>query len=262
MKNAPIKSAERTLYLFELFSVEQRAMTVTEISSAMGMPQSSTSVLLNSLVTLGYLEQDKASRTYYPTLRIAMLGTWMRRRHTGAGKVPRLLSKVAETTGESSIVAIRNGIYAHYILGQDGADPLRLHVESGHTYPLACCAVGWALLTPESDKEIGKIIRRTQLEAPRDHWKKSATSALENIRRARKHGYAQSQGEIVKGASAIAVLLPAVDGKTIAAGVGGAIHRIEDKKEIILEALHEFADAVTNQAAARLISANNAVAAK
>ena len=229
-------------------------MSITEISEAMGMPQSSTSALVRSLVALSYLEHDPQRRKYYPTLRIAMLGTWMRRRHTKMSKIPKLLSDVAEATGETAVIAIRNGIYARYILGQDGSDRLKLRVESANACPLVCCAVGWALLTSEPDREIGKIVRRTQLEAPKKYWRETAATALDDVRLARRRGFAQSNGQTLKGASAIAILLPVIDGRSMAVGVGGPTARVAGKKDIILEALHKFSELVTAKEAEDLIT--------
>ncbi len=209
------------------------------------MPQSSTSVLAQSLVELGYLEKDESLRTYYPTLRISLLGTWMRRQHRRAGQLPTLLSEVSKQTGESTILAMRNGIYSQYLIAHPGRTPSRARVESGMLYPLACCATGWCLLTLESKRNIDKIVRRTVSEAKEDYWKQSAKSARENVIQTEHRGYAFSNGETVPGLGAIAVLLPSIPGAyAMAAGVGGRVQRIEQKKERILDALEELSSSV------------------
>ncbi|MEM9725171.1 MAG: IclR family transcriptional regulator [Pseudomonadota bacterium] len=241
MSDRSIKSAERTLFLFELFAGAQQPMTVSEISARMQMPQSSTSVLLKALLQLGYLEYDAAARTYFPSLRIALLGTWLRRRRERSGRLPPLLSALAQSTGASAMLAMRNGVDAQYIMAQFGDDPLRLHVESGLRRPLACCATGWALLSRESDREIGKIIRRTQAEAARPLWRKTAARAVEEIALVRRRGYALSHGETTPGASAVAMLLPNIDEHhAFAVAVGGPIARIEERLDRILEALERL----------------------
>lgn len=234
--------------LFELFATEQRRMSVSEISIGMAMPQSSTSVLLKSLASLGYLDYDGRKRSYYPTLRVALLGTWIRRRHKRSGRIPRLLARIAQQTGESAVLALRNGIYAQYVLTQEGDDHLRLHVESGMLRPLACSSTGWALLSFDQDAEIDRIIRRTRAEAPKDLWRKSAHKALEQVQLVRTRGYAFSDGETTSGAGAISILLPALPDQTpFAAGVGGPIERIREKQEMILEALQQLARDITSQ---------------
>ncbi|MGZ3338702.1 MAG: helix-turn-helix domain-containing protein, partial [Reyranella sp.] len=53
---AAIKSAERALAILEYFQEKRRAATVGDIAGALSLPQSSTSMLVKCLVSLGYLE--------------------------------------------------------------------------------------------------------------------------------------------------------------------------------------------------------------
>jgi DNA-binding IclR family transcriptional regulator len=236
--NQPVKSAARALAVFEYFAGVQRELTVTELATGMKLPLSSASAIAKSLVTMGYLDYNPKRRTYYPTLRIALLGTWLGRRHSEVGLIPDLLSKLVETTRESALISTRNGIFAQTVLVQLSPDPLRLDVSSGMLRPLACSAAGWSLLLNESDVEIGKIVRRTQVEALDPHWREVAREAPGQIALARRRGYAQSLGHITEGVSAISVPIPATDGNPrFAISVGGAIDRVERKKSVILDAI-------------------------
>lgn len=239
----PVKSANRTLLLFELFATEKRPLTISEISLAMDIPQSSTSVLVQSLLGLGYLEHKGDPRSYYPTFRIALLGTWMRRLHEGTGRLPRLVSKLAAETGQSAILAQRNGIFAQYIFAQIGPDPKSLNIESGLKRPLACSAVGWALLSLERDSTVGRIVRRTMAEAVEPQWRASAHEAAQKIADFRRDGYVLSEGQTTRGSGALAILLrPALDQSPIALGVGGELTAIKPKTEQILEKMRETAE--------------------
>src|SRR3546814_3014450 len=72
-----VKSAGRVLRILEYFDSVQREACVSEISRTLKWPQSSTSVLLKSLVSLGYLQNDRFRRTYRPTRRVCLLGNWV-----------------------------------------------------------------------------------------------------------------------------------------------------------------------------------------
>ena len=244
MPAEPIKSAVRTLALLEQFAAKQQPMSINEISAVMDMPQSSTSVLVKSLVTLGYLSHDKSKRTYYPTMRVALLGTWMRRRHSEIEKLPRLLSRVAESTGESALISMRNGIYAQHLFTQVGSNRLRLNVDSTNLFPLVCTAPGWALLSIEDDQEIGKIIRRTQVEAPVERWRETAPEAVEKVKEMRANGYAISSGQTVEGVGAVSVLLKA-RGNAFALSVGGPKERIHAHREEITATLQRTVEELT-----------------
>ena len=69
-----VKSARRVLEVLELFAERRGPLTVGEVAAALAYPQSSASVLLQSLVALGYLVHDRGQRTFLPTLRVAFLG--------------------------------------------------------------------------------------------------------------------------------------------------------------------------------------------
>ena len=96
----PIKSAERTLALFELFSREQRPFSVGRVSEALGMPQASASMLLRNLTELGYLEYDRSARTFSPSIRVALLGSWIDRRFSEAGSIGMRLDALQRELGE------------------------------------------------------------------------------------------------------------------------------------------------------------------
>ncbi|MBM3190110.1 MAG: helix-turn-helix domain-containing protein [Chloroflexi bacterium] len=88
-----IKSAERTLSVWEFFVRIQRAASLQELSANLGYPRSGTAALIASLVKLGYLIHDRAARKHLSTARIVELGSWMRRSTVGEDRdriVPKL----------------------------------------------------------------------------------------------------------------------------------------------------------------------------
>lgn len=243
MREGSIKSAERTLAIFEYFASKQRPLTIRDISQGLRIPQSSTSALVRALVTLGYLERDTATRTYYPTVRIAILGTWTHRRMANLGRVPDMIVDMAERTGESAILAARNGIHSQYLFVRQRVDIERAEIDFGILRPLACSATGWAILSGEDDAEIGRIVRRTQAEAERPHWRETAALAPEKIALCRERGYALSAGETSPGVGAVAVGVPDRSGVIrFAAGIGGPAERVEAKKDLLVETLRAFAE--------------------
>ena len=242
-----VKSADRGLKLFELFASKQEPLSVSQIATSMDIPQSSASMLVQSMVDLGYLERNVEDRTYYPTFRIALLGTWIRRRHKRTGRLPRFVAELAKETGETVVLATKNGISAQYVMVQLGPDPLRLHVESGVKRPLVCCAPGWALLSFLPDREINKIIRKTRAETDNDYWRQTAEQAAGQIKLAQKNGWVMSDGQTTPGASSVAILLPAAAARIpVAISVGGPSERIHSNKDHILECLREVSSRVNN----------------
>src|SRR6266571_9176177 len=62
MGTTPVKSADRTLDIFELFAAEPRGLTIAEISDRLGVARSSTHGLVHTLAARGYLVQDGGGR--------------------------------------------------------------------------------------------------------------------------------------------------------------------------------------------------------
>ena len=64
MKRTPVKSASRTFAVLELFRDERRPLRLSEIYTALGYPQSSSTNLLKGMVIEGYLNYNRNTRTY------------------------------------------------------------------------------------------------------------------------------------------------------------------------------------------------------
>ncbi|WP_296579487.1 helix-turn-helix domain-containing protein [Phreatobacter sp.] len=110
-----VKSAGRVLQILEFFDDVKREANVVEICRALGYPQSSTSVLLRSLVQLGYLAYTPKGRSYVPTSRVRVLGNWIDGNLFGEGKLIRLVNELNERTGHAIFLGVRNGLTIQYI---------------------------------------------------------------------------------------------------------------------------------------------------
>src|SRR2546423_13975412 len=69
----PVKSADRTLDIFELLAAEPAGLTVSEISQKLGLARSSTHGLVRTLHARGYLMQNGGPR-FHLGARLIELG--------------------------------------------------------------------------------------------------------------------------------------------------------------------------------------------
>jgi DNA-binding IclR family transcriptional regulator len=236
-----VKSAERTLALFELFALNQRAMGVGEISKALEIPQPSVSMLVRNLSMLGYLEHDRVSRTYVPTLRIMLLGSWIHRRFSEEHDLERRLEAIVRELDESVIVGIQNGIYCQYVLAQLPERPERLEVQSGLLRPITRTAIGRVLLSLKPDAEIEAIVRRCNAEIADENLRVRPSEFMQIIEQVRHDGYARTGGDMTPGNGVIAIAIPAPTGKMpMGVGIGGLVERLAAKEQRIFAALDEF----------------------
>jgi len=242
-----IKSSFRTMAIFEFFADIQRPALITEISRALNIPQSSTSTIVGSLVDTGYLTKDPHSRTITPSMRLNFLTAWRGDSHPDAANLNCHLKALREDSGETAVLAMKNGIYSHYILVQHSHDILRKHIETGSVRPLVCSATGWSLLANEENRDIEKLISQTKLTVKNSRWIETSGNAIRNIERVRNLGYAWSDGEAAIGASGLAMSIPS---GTVPArfsiAIAGPSARMTEKKEDLLELLKTFVDRLPN----------------
>ena len=237
----PIKSAERTLALFELFSREQRPFSVGRVSEALGMPQASASMLLRNLTELGYLEYDRSARTFSPSIRVALLGSWIDRRFSEAGSIGMRLDALQRELGETAWIGIQNGASAQYVISQQADHPEQFVVNSGQFRSLTCSAVGRALLSLKSETEVMIWARRCNVESTDERLKVRESEFKKLIQKVKSDGFALTAGDVTPGLGAIAIPLAAPMGQTpLALAIGGTIERMAEKREIILKALFAF----------------------
>jgi DNA-binding IclR family transcriptional regulator len=240
--SATIKSARRTLQVFELFAELQRPATVTEIYRRLGLPQSSVSKLLRSFVKLGYIEYDHISRTFVPTLRMAILSGWLQDRWFGQTSILRVMESLCKELGTSAILGVQNDTHVLYMLalGATTKPKPRPVLPVGTLRPICRAAVGKALLMTKSDKEVGLLVRRINAEESDPTRLINLTALLKDLRECRRRGYALSNGAVIPGVSMIAAPWPLLPGQPqMALGLGTYTDALsEERLERCVSALH------------------------
>ncbi|MFG1398001.1 IclR family transcriptional regulator [Roseixanthobacter pseudopolyaromaticivorans] len=243
MADSPVvKSAERVLRILEYFDEIQRDARVTEIAAHLQFPQSSTSALLKSLAQLGYLDYDRVRRTFLPTARVALLGTWLNEGPVHNGRLLRLMEEVSRESRDTIILAVRNGIYSQYIHVVQATTPIRYHVPQGSRRLLAWSGTGFALLMRSPDEEVRALVARTNAEAPSDRPRIDYRAALDHVHEARRAGYFFSRALVSPGAGALAMPLP--DGierrnRPMVIAVSGVLEDIERREHEIIALLRD-----------------------
>lgn len=238
--NGTVKSAARVLEVFEYFDGIRRAATVMEIARALGYPQSSTSVLLRSLVELGYLEQDARRRAYLPTPRITLLGSWIEPLLSPGGEIIRLMNELSEQTGETIILGVPSGDVVRYIHVVQATTAMRLHVGIGTMRPMAISGMGRLFMASMDEARVRQIVHRYNAGATREENKLNFAAVRRDLAAIRADGYAPSLDRITLGAGGISVLLPvAPHSVPMAVAVAGLSKTISGNRERFLQLIRD-----------------------
>jgi IclR family transcriptional regulator, KDG regulon repressor len=247
-KPRTIKSAERTLALLELFSKVQAPLTVGQVARELAMPQPSASMLVRNLTYLGYLEHNRAQRTFAPSIRVALLGSWIDRRFGEAQSLEHRLGVLQARVKMTAYIAIQNGPHAQYVMSQQSDGP-GLNIASGQFRTLTCSAPGRALLALKTDFEIAKWVKRCNAEATEERHKVNHKDFMKVIEGVRRRGYAQTDGDQTPGMGAYAMIFRSPLGNMpLAVGAGGPMRFVTKRREVVLESLLDFRDAFSGAA--------------
>ncbi|GGC65519.1 hypothetical protein GCM10010994_25140 [Chelatococcus reniformis] len=223
--------------MFELFSEQQRPLSVGEISRHLSIPQPSASMLLRNLRALGYLDYDETGRRYSPTLRLPFLVSWISRRFDRVGLMMPLLERLFRQVGDTVFVGMQNRASAQYILVMKPEQPAML-ITSGMHRSLTVSAMGAMLLSLKPDEEIRRWVARCNAEADDPRVQVRTSEYLDRIATIRTNRYAETAGEITPGVGAIAIAIACpLNGTPLAVGVGGTVERLARDRPAIVRAL-------------------------
>jgi DNA-binding IclR family transcriptional regulator len=238
-----VKSAARAFRIVEFFAEVRRPARANEIASRLAFPQSSTSVLLNSLVRLGYLDHDITAHTYFPSLKMAILGSWLDQGHFRDGSIMRMLETLSEETGYAISLATRSGIHVRYIHTIQGKLPGSLHIPASIRRYTVWSAAGIALLSDTPEPEIRTLVRRTRAEPGDTAQQIDVRQVLEFVRLARERGYFLKEGFIVPNTQVLSMPLPKrVTGQwqDVALVIGANGTAISDQEDDLVERAREL----------------------
>jgi len=244
-----IKSAHRALAILEYFQERRRSATVGDIAEGLRLPQSSTSMLVKSLVALGYLEYGERSRLVRPSYRVALLGNWIQKSFFKHGPLTDTMEAIQQDIGETVVLGRQNGPLMQYVHIVDASYAVRLIIHTGTLRPMTRSALGLMLLSQRPDHQVRAIVRRNNADTDDPHVRVNERALLAEIEDIRRLGYAESQGRMIASANTIAMLVPADKKATpLAIGVGGPLDRISRRRVEIIDALRRHVAAFASSA--------------
>lgn len=248
----PIKSLGKAIDVIFAFTREKPALTVEEISQALGFPRSTTYRLIATLREKGIVRQRPGTDSYMLGARVLQLGDVVRLsldlRHTALPFMQLLLRMSRETV----VLVVPTDNQATYLEMLESPEPMRVIPSDGMSYPLHCGSTRRILLAhmePEFQEQYlrGRLRRYT----PGTLVDKGSLRA--DLAQIRKRGYATSNQEIYPGARSLAVpVRDATECVIASVGIVGPAQRLTDERmEKLLPTLLECVEGISVALGAR-----------
>ncbi len=235
-----VKSVARTLEVLEYFDEVQRPVNAAAVAGALGYPQSSTSALLRSMVALGYLDFDSRKRTYVPTDRVPLLGSWVNPRLFPEGALVKAAQAIATRSGQSALIGARNGDFGQYIYIANPNNVIPYHIRLGVLRPLGGSAIGNALLSAMRDSDVKRLFHRINAYRPEGSPPVDIKELLASLAELREKGFVSSRDQVAKGFGMIAMMLPPeCTDRSLAIGIGAPSDIVRGEQDALVGLMRE-----------------------
>src|ERR1022692_4354410 len=226
-----VQSVERTLDILEALVEFGSEVGLVEISQVVGLPLATVHRLLGTLITRGYVKQNRQNRKYALGFRALQMGNDMRQRFSLRLEARPFLQKLMQTSGESANLAVLDDGEVVYIDQAQSARILRMFTQIGNRLPAHSTGSGKALLAFLPRDMVEGILRRFGMASRTPKTVTDSAELFRELEQVRTLGYARDDEEHEEGVRCIAVPVRDASGQVVASlSVSGPAARLSDAR--------------------------------
>jgi DNA-binding IclR family transcriptional regulator len=231
-----VKSAGRTVDLFEIFAAAKRPLTLSELSRALNAPQSSCFNLVRALEARGYLYSVGGNKRLYPTRKLLDCAMAIQGFDPIVPRIQPFLDEIRNASGETVILGTWHGDQVIYLAVSEGLQTIRYISRPGELKPIHASAIGKALLLALPAEKRAELVAHIEFKQITDATIVSPRQLLEEVAMASVCGYTKTLGEGVADVSAVAGPVQ-VDGVQYAIAIAGPSGRVSPLQRQLGEGL-------------------------
>jgi DNA-binding IclR family transcriptional regulator len=222
-----VKTAGRTLEIFEAFAREQAPLSLTDLARQLGSPLSSCLYLVRTLERLGYLYPVGGRRTLYPTRKLFEVAAAIAMGEPWIERIEPLLKKLRDESRETVILGKRQGAKVVYLAVYEGPETIRYVAHAGAA-------------------SLGKLLAKLPLEPVTPATIVDRELLLADLGRAAELGYAVTRGENVPDVMALAQRLD-VDQDVYGVALAGPLNRMTAQLEVQRDRLRKACEEISRR---------------
>ncbi|ODT37595.1 MAG: IclR family transcriptional regulator [Lautropia sp. SCN 70-15] len=243
-----VPAAARTMAVFEAFAHEKRELSNSEIARQLGIPESSCSDLLQTLLDTGYVMRTVRSKRFYPTGRLLILAREIADNDPIRAVAREATELLSEKTGESALFGRLELGYVKILAIQEARHHLRYVMKVGDKIAVHASGMGKALLAVVPSDEAARQLRLKPLRKLTPTTIVDMAELERQAHRARERGWAEAEGEGTEGVTALGVA-GYIGGEPFALSITGPTERFRKSRDAYLESLLEVKKQIFRDAA-------------
>lgn len=229
-QRAGVQSLGRAFAILEEVARHREGIGLAELSKLVGLHNSTTFHLAKTMVSLGYLRQEKDSKRYRVGRPLFALAASALDEIEMVNLATPILEDLSRETGESAHFAVRMGDAVVVIARTSGPGAFQLTDRVGVVRPAHCTALGKIILASLRPDQLKRFLERVDLKPATEKSITDVPVLLREIADIRRTGVAFDDGEFNPEVRCVAVPVMDFTGQVIGAlGISGPIWRMSNQ---------------------------------
>jgi len=225
-----VQSLGRAFAILEEVARHREGIGLADLSKLVGLHNSTTFHLAKTMVSLGYIRQEKDSKRYRVGRPLFALAASALDEIEMVNVATPVLEDLSRETGESSHFAVRMGDAVVVIARTSGPGAFQLTDRVGVVRPAHCTALGKVILASLRPDQLERFLERVELKPSTAKSVTEIPQLLREIAEIRRSGVAYDDGEFNLEVRCVAVPVKDFTGQIIGAlGISGPIWRLSNQ---------------------------------
>jgi DNA-binding IclR family transcriptional regulator len=221
-----VKTAGRTVDLFEAFAKLRRPASLSELAAAIGMPLSSCSNLVRTIQARGYLYVLRDRGPFYPTARLLEVARVIAANDPVLLRVSDHLAALREACDETVVIGTIRGKEVIYIDVVESKQAIRYSARPGSIRPVHANSIGKAVLSRMDSLVRADLLKRLPYKKLTPKTILSADDLEADIRSSSRRGWFGNTRESVDDLGAVAMPVT-INGGTFGISIAGPAARMQ-----------------------------------
>jgi DNA-binding IclR family transcriptional regulator len=217
---------ETGMHVLEELSMTPAGLAGTELAARVGKDKGNLHRLMQTLVSMGYVEQNSDTKRYYATVQIVVLAGRILKDLDLLDIARPVMRRVRSELGESVHLARKTRVGCVYLAQERPYNRLTVETEVGSVALLHCSSTAKSVFAFASPEEVAEVVQ-LPLEQKTIRTHRTLESLKEDLREVRRRGYAIDDEEHNTGVRCVSAPIFDFRGNVIASiGISGPSDRV------------------------------------
>lgn len=227
-------TVKKAFQILRAVSKSRQGMGISELSKQLSLGKSTVFGILNALENVGAVVRNPKTKTYTLGVTLFELGRAAYSRIDIKEIARPVMETLMERVQESVFLGVRNKTHLTILDIVESMQDLKITAPVGSRIPLFAGAAGKVFMASMPEEQAAELIRMKGIPRFTKHTIINPMRFMEEIRKARRTGYATDDEEYIPGVRAVAAAIQGTRTLSAAIWVVGFKPRIDAKKMALL----------------------------